>query len=235
MDLNKRPIPKSTTLIRDGFASLARRPFNVIWALSLLVAMASSSIGRTLDELNLLATLVLALISVYLDMAVILAAGRAEPNQSADVWIRGAFRRRCFIRFVITGLLVDLLVALGIIAVIVGAFVIGGFLAVAQPAAVIERQTPINALARSVVLSRGARTVTGVVYALLAFIPLVALQAAYLLELIPNRVISALVAAVAATLGLAGAIALGRLFVALGGQPTPHPDSLAPVPRQRPA
>jgi hypothetical protein len=234
-DLDQRQIPKSRTVIRNAFASLAKRPFNVIWALSLLIAMASSSIGRTLDELNLLATLVFALISVYLDMAVILAAGRAEPNPSADVWIRGAFRRRCLIRFVITGLLVDLLVALGILAVVVGAFVVGGFLAVAQPAAVIERQTPINALARSVVLSRGARPVTGVVYALLAFIPMVALQAAYLLELIPNRMISALVAAVAATVGLAGAIALGRLFVVLGGQQTPHQDSLTPVTPQRPA
>jgi hypothetical protein len=188
-----------------------------------------------LDELNLLATLVLALISIYLDIAVILAAGRAEPHASADVWIRGAFRRRCLLRFVITGFLVDLLVAIGLVAIVVGAFVVGGFLAVAQPAAVIERQTPINALSRSVVLSRGARRVTGVVYALLAFIPLVSVQAAHLLEWIPNRTVSAVVACLAATLGLAGAIALSRLFVALGGKPTPHQDSLAPARPQRPA
>jgi hypothetical protein len=188
-----------------------------------------------LDELNLLATLVLAVISIYLDMAVILAAGRPDPHPSADVWVRGAFRRRCFLRFVIAGLFVDLLVVLGLLGIVVGAFVVGSFLAVAQPAVVIERQTPINAMARSVVLTRGARRVTGVVYALLAFIPMVLVQAAYLLEWIPSRTVSAIVAAAAATLGLAGAIALGRLFVALGGKPTPHQDSLAPVPPQRPA
>jgi hypothetical protein len=188
-----------------------------------------------LDELNLLATLVLAVITIYLDIAVILAAGRAEPHTSADVWIRGAFRRRCLLRFVITGLLVDLLVVMGLVAIVVGAFVVGSFLAVAQPAAVIERQSPINALARSVVLTRGARRVTGVVYALLAFIPMVSVQAAYLLDWIPDRTISAVVACVATTVGLAGAIALGRLFVALGGKPTPHQDSLAPVRPQLPA
>src|SRR5687767_11650319 len=97
-------------LIGHGFSSLLRPPFRTIWMVGLLIALAAPSLTEPGDDFSLIALLVLAIVTFLLEMAAILAAAEAQPEPSADLWIRRALRRRGMWRFVVASVITDLVV-----------------------------------------------------------------------------------------------------------------------------
>ncbi len=221
---------RATRAIKTAFTALLRPPFVTIWGLALLIAVVSGSIRARADDATLIASIVLALVSLYLEIAVILAAGRREPERSADTWIKGAFRRRCFWRFFLTGLVVDVSVLLGLLGLVVGAFIVASMLGLAAPASVIERRLPRDAIARSYALTAPARRAIGTVYGLLVLIPTLALQGTAFTDLAESATARIILGCIGASLTTAGMIALTRMFTALGGERTPSPNDLKPLP-----
>ena len=211
--------------IADGLSSLFRPPFRLLVVVTILIPLAGDSIaGRdgVLAQNDLWLVLALAAVSFFIQIAATLAAGRNDPDPSTDHWLRAAFRRRCFWRLTGT-VLVSLAVLAGGLALLgIGIFVVGAVIAFAQVAAVLERRGPFSAMGRSVVLTRGNRWQVGLVYAALFILPTFGVYAADLVDLRQTlgpfwSGLSVLVE----VLGLAGVIALTRMFVAVGGDGTP--------------
>jgi hypothetical protein len=218
----ERPPIRAGESILAGIKALGSPPFRTLWALSLFLSLVSSSITESADWSALWGSLVLLVISTYVQMAATLAAGRLQPEPKADSWMRAAFARRCFWRFVATGLISVLLVAVGLFALIIGGFVMGGIVGLAQPAVVLERCLPTDAIRRSAKLSTGARAQIAVVFGVTILAPLIMAQAVY--QLGWDRALGAgeLVATiVSVSLALSGTIALTRAYVRLGGSSTP--------------
>jgi hypothetical protein len=211
--------------IADGLSSLFRPPFRLLVVVVVLIPLAGDSIaGRDgiLAQDDLWLVLALSAASLFVQIAATLAAGRTDPDPSTDMWLRAAWRRRCFWRLTGTVLVSLAILAGGLALAGIGIFVVGAVIAFAQVAAVLERRGPFGAIARSVVLTRGNRWQVGLVYAALFIVPTFAVYVADLVELRPVlgplwSVISVLVE----VLGLAGVIALTRMFVTVGGDPTP--------------
>jgi hypothetical protein len=218
--------------LADGARSVLKAPFRGILGIAILVDVVSQSFGSTIGGDALLAWVVLFSIGVYLDLALTLAAGNPDPERSADRWIKGAFRRRCFLRYLVTGLLTFIIVILaGFGGLIVGGVIAGGWLSLAQPASAIERRIPIDALRRSLELARPALVPLSIVFSISVLVPTCLVQVGYYFGwdkdlgawwLIPSE-LSVLLSGV-------GTIALARAFVALGGNATPAADQLAPRP-----
>ena len=218
----------------DGFAALAKPPFRTLVLVAVLIALTSTSFSETPSDTEVFFSLLLLVASLYVQVAIILAAGRNEPEPSADAWLRGAVRRRCMWRFVGTSFVVVLGLAAGALLLVVGIFFVGALLAFAQVAAVLERKQPMDAVARSARLVSQARLPVGIVFGLLILIPTVVVQAAPFVgwtdgtgPLWPAGLV------VAELVTLAGTIALTRMFVALGGDATPAPTNSHPQSRLR--
>lgn len=208
----------------SGFRLLSKPPFRGLLLLALLITLVLDTLPVQGDDATIFASLVLFGLSLYLQIATTLAAAETEPSPSVDVWLKKAIARRCFWRFLGSSVLVILtIVASGIVGVVVGAFFIGGILALTDPAVVLEHKHPVEAIARSAELGRGARGPLIVVFGLLILIPGLSLQVAGLIWDVPRffgdlwPVVSALVV----VLGFAGSIALARAFVVLGGAVLP--------------
>ncbi|MBW3594782.1 MAG: hypothetical protein KY391_04315 [Actinobacteria bacterium] len=216
--------------IGDGFSALVRPPFRTLVLVAVLIALTSTSFGDDPTEIEIASSIVLLIASLYVQIAIILAAGRNDPEPSADAWLRGAVRRRCLWRFVGTSLVVVLGLLAGALLLVVGIFFIGALLAFAQSASVLERKLPMDAVSRSAKLANEARLSVGVVFGLLILVPTLVVQVFAFLEwndriglLWPVGLV------IAEFITLAGTIALTRMFVALGGERTPAPDQLAPA------
>lgn len=213
-----------------AFASLARPPFRTLVLLSVLIAVTSTTFGEVPDGTATTLSILLLAASIYIQIAIILAAGRTDPEPSADAWILGAFRRRCLWRFIGTSLVVVLGLFAGTLILVVGIFFIGALVGLAQSACVLERRLPMDAINRSARLANQARVSVGTVFGLLILVPAIATQgvavAGWTDELgflwPASLVVGELISA-------AGTIALTRMFVALGGDATPALDRLAPV------
>ena len=213
----------------DALRSLFRPPFRMLVVVNILVALAGDSIagpGASVEEGDLAWTLVLLAVSLYVQIAVTLAAGRSDAEPSADAWVKSAWRRRVFWRVVVVSLLSAGALVGGIVLLVVGAFVVGGVIALAQPAAVLERTGPVQAILRSAELTRGVRARTAVVFAVLFLVPTAALWGASVTDT-PKAMGAGWVAVpvVVETLGLAGLIACTRIFVVRGGRYDPLPDT----------
>jgi len=195
-----------------------------------LIAVTSTTFSDEPTGTELMLGLVLLVASLYVQIAVILAAGRKHPEPSADLWLRGALSRRCLWRFLGTSLFVVLGLAAGALLLVIGIFFVGALLAFAQSAAVLERRLPMDAVARSAKVATQGRLAAGVVFAMLILIPTVAVQtipiAGWHDDIGPAW---PFVLAIGELLTLAGMVALTRLFVAFGGEATPAPDRLAPA------
>lgn len=230
------PTPNATGAIVNGFSSLFRAPFRWLILISLLLALTSTSFSETPTETEIAVSFVLLVVSIYVQIAIILAAGSGDPNPSADAWLRGAVRRRCFWRFVGTSLFVVLGLFAGTLLLVIGAFIVGALLGLAQSACVVERRLPMDAVSRSARVAAPARLSVGVVFGLLILVPTAATQGVAVMgwsrDMGPFWPV---VLVVAELLSAAGTIALTRLFVALGGEPTPPLDRLAPVKPRPPA
>ena len=202
--------------------------------MSILISLTSITFSNQPSETEILFSFILLVAQIYLQIAVILAAGRSDPEPSADLWLRGAVKRRCFWRFIATSLLVVLGLFAGAVVLVVGLFFVGALVALAQSAAVLERRLPLEAITRSAQVAGDARMTTGVVFALMILIPTAATQTTAFAGW-DDDIGLAWPACLAAAeiVAAAGTIALTRIFVALGGDPTPPHDQLAPAPRSK--
>lgn len=235
MQESARPPISAAASIREGFAALVKPPFRGLVALSVFVSLVSSTMPVEGDQTVLFATAILIAASLYLQIATALAAAEVNPERSADVWLKRAFARRCFWRYALTSILVVLLViAAGVVGLVVGGFIVGGITALADPAVVLERRAPTEAIRRSAELGKPARKPLIVVFGLLVLVPGVGVQVADMawdLRDVMGPAWPAL-AVVVLILGLAAAVALTRAFVALGGRTTP-PEELRVKPRTK--
>ena len=210
--------------MRDGFSSLAKPPFRALLLLGIVVSLVANTLPETADGTTLLAALVLLAAGLYLQVATTVAAADPDPDRSADVWLKEAFARRCFWRYFATSILVVVVVLLaGAVGLIVGGFFMGGIVALADPAVVLERRGPADAIVRSNELGKSNRPALIVIFGLLMLIPGMGVQVGGLVwdlrELTGDW--WPLVPVVVLALGMAGAIALTRAFMALGGTRVP--------------
>lgn len=229
--MSKTAPPSALAAIGNGFRSLLTAPFRTLAGLLVLMTVTSTSFSTQPTEIEFALQILLLVTSIYVQIALILAAGRSDPEPSADPWIRAAFRRRCFWRFFATSLVVVLGLLVGALLLVVGIFIVGALLAFAPSAAVIERRVPMDAVARSGQIAAGARVTSGIVFGLLVLLPTAAAQTAAVLgwaEAI--RYLWPVALAVSEVVVVAGTIAVTKLFVALGGEPTPSFEQIPPRP-----
>jgi len=199
-----------------------RPPFNALLLLSILVSLATNSFGGEADEVTFLGTFVLAGVSIYIQIALTLAAADPEPNRSADHWVKAAFRRRCFWRFTFAGVFALLLVFAGLLAFVIPGLIVGGIVAVAPMAAALERRQPGDAVRRSAELTRPARRPVAIIFGGLVTLPTAVIQAAYYFG--PKEgaeVPLAALGVVSVILDVIAVIALTQVFLTLGGTREP--------------
>lgn len=215
--------PGAGALIAEGLRLLIRPPYSVLAVVSLLIWAVSRSI-TTLDETGLLSLLFLTIVTAYINIAVILAAASSPGGPTtADHWLRAAVARRTFWRFTFAELAVIVCVLLGAIALIVPALFIGAAVSVTSQSAVLEHHLPMDALRRSLELTRRARLGVGVVFGGLVLIPLFLGQAGIQFGWDAKAEIPWLVfEGLAVLMQTVAVIALTRAFLALGGVVEPN-------------
>ena len=221
------PPVRAGPLISQALRDLWRRPLAILVVLNLFLSAAWNAAGQD-DFIDLLLALVVTGATIYVQIAVNLAAAARDPGPSGDAWFRAALTRRCFWRLVAVEIAVIALVALGALALVVGAIVVGGITSLAEPAVVLERDGPIEAIRRSARMSRPARTPLTVVFGLLVLAPSLVGPAAALGGVSGTVVV--VIGVILLPISMAGTVALARAYVALGGTPAPAPDS-TPEPR----
>lgn len=165
-------------LLSTGFKRLRRPPFALLTVLALLVWIATRSV-TALDGTALLSLMALTAVTAYVHIAAILAVLADDPDTSVDTWIRAAFARRCFWRFIFAGLLSLLLILAGAVALLIPSFLIGAAVYLASQSAVAERTNPIEAVRRSIEVSRVDRWAVGFVFSVTFWIPLLLLQVGF--------------------------------------------------------
>lgn len=206
-------------LIRGAAARLVKPPFLPLFGLSLFVSAVAASFAEQIDDVSLVSSIALAVVSAYLQIAVVLAAAEKEPSPSADVWIKAAFKRRCFWRFALASLFSFILVAAGLLVLVIPGFIVGAYVGLGPVAAVLERTGPGDSLRRSSALSAPARRALGIVFGLFVVVPNAALQVALYLN--PDAFpLGVWIAVELATviLFLVALLALTHAFILLGGQ-----------------
>jgi hypothetical protein len=197
-----------------GFIDLWRRPFVILLLLNLLLSAVTASLGSD-DDSVLIAWLLLTALTVYVQIATILAASSDDPDPRGDPWIRAAFKARRFWRFVAIEIFIFVVVALSLFLLVIGGLVAGAFVGLAEQAVVIERDGVAQAVVRSYEVGAAARRTVGVIFGTLVLLPNVALPLAYSMGADASIVARSAVSAVAATLTMAGTIALTHAFVLL--------------------
>ena len=133
-------------LMKGALGDIFRRPFLILLFLNLLVSLVTASLGAA--RTGVATWLLLAAVTVYVQIATVLAAGSSKPDPSGDAWVRAAFRARCFWRFVIVELFIFVMVGLGLFLVVIGALIIGAYVALSEQAVVLERLGIVQALSR---------------------------------------------------------------------------------------
>lgn len=205
-----RPFHIMASSIRDLF----RLPFLVLFAIALFINVVSASVPA--DDFGLVLTILLFALSIYVQIAIVLAAGAPESGRAADPWVRAAIKQRCFWRYVLTGFATVLLVGVGLILLIVPGLIAGAALAVAQPAAILERRRVPEALMKSRELTRAHRGSTGLIFFLMVLVPGGAnLVLSYALNVRGAWVIG--LGLLLMVFSVASLVALTRAFLLLGG------------------
>jgi hypothetical protein len=214
--------------------ALVRRPFFVLLCLSYLLALVGTSISLQFDASNADASFTLArassiiieVLGIYLQIAVVLVAGSSGEPASADPWMRAAFKHRCFWRFFAVTVLEVFAMLLGFVAVVVGAAIVGGIVALGQAAVVLERRQPVDALRRSAALTGPVRGPVALIFFVLFAVPVGAGVVLLALGIELPLGWEFVVTVVGATTSFMASIALTRIFVKLGGAPTPPVQTL---------
>ena len=217
-------------LMSGALGDIFRRPFLILLSLNLLVSLVTASLGAA--RTGVATWLLLAAVTVFVQIATVLAAGSSKPDPSGDAWMRAAFRARCFWRFVIVELFIFVMVGLGLFLVVVGALVIGAHVALSEQAVVLERLGIVQALSRGVDVSQGNRKAVGLIFGVMVLLPNVALPLAYAVGLDDTALERSVTSAVTVVVSMAGTLALTKAFVDLGGRPSPAPAEIKPRPRR---
>lgn len=203
-----------------GLRDLFRPPLAVLLLLDLLIFGALMSMPDRVDDASLFGVLVLTVVSAFVQIALTLAASSKE-RRTADEWVKLAFKRAVFWRLITTQIVMFAAVLLGLLALVVGGFVLGGVLGLAQTAAIQERAWPGPALRSSIALSRGHRVSIGMIFAITFIVPIALAQAGAELEWDRELGIGwDAVGAVTTVATLVGVVALARAYVKLGGKQT---------------
>lgn len=213
------------SLLKIALARLLRPPFSMLLLLSLAVSLVSSTFSPELDEFDLLMTMILLLISAFLQIAVILAAADPNPDRSADAWVKEALRRRVLLRFLLASFFSIALIAAGLLALVIPAFFIAGMVALAPMSSVLENAGAGNALRRGIELSRPARLQLSLMFSALVLLPYIALQVLYVVG--EGRVTVGLIALELISVFLLTwvTIALTQAFLILGGRREPRRET----------
>jgi hypothetical protein len=217
-----------------AFRALGRRPILALTLLSVFLAVAGTGIfhllGPQTDDPDLLlvslSTVFFAVAGIYLQISIILAAASSGEAHGPDPWIKAALKHRCFWRYVGAILFAGLFVALGALALLVGAIVVGGIVGLAEPAVVLERKGAADALGRSAELTKPVRPQVALIFGVLWLPPLVYSVLESALEIRLELPADVALAVAGAVLPAAGVIAMTNVFVKLGGAPTPPLQTL---------
>jgi len=212
-------------LIRAAVARLLAPPFLPLFVLSLFVSTVAASFAEQVDDVSLISSIALAVVSAYLQIAIVLATAEQAPSPSADVWIKAAFRRRCFWRFALASLFSFVLVFAGVLVLVIPGFIVGACVSMGPIAAVLERTGPGDSLRRSTALSKPARRAVGTVFGLFVILP-TALQVALYLnaDVFPLGLWIGLgLELITVILFLVSLLALSQAFLLLGGERKPLP------------
>lgn len=211
-------------LIATGLRDLFRPPLALLLLVDLLIFGALASVSEQVDDASLFGALLLTVVSAFVQIALTMAAA-SEERRSADEWIKLAFKRGVFWRFVLTAIVTVAAILVGFLALIVGGLVLGAMLGLAQTAAIQERAWPGPALRKSLALSRGHRMPIGTIFAVTFIVPNALMQVGA--ELQWDRELGLAwdaAGAVATVVTLVGVVALARAYVTLGGKPTGVPS-----------
>jgi len=211
------------SLMVTGLKDLLRPPLAVLLLLDLLIFGAITTMPDRVDDASFFGVLVLTVVSAFVQIALTLAAS-SQQRRTADEWVKLAFRRGVFWRLIATQIVTFAAIVLGLLALVVGGFVIGGVLGLAQTAAIQERAWPVPALKSSIALSRGHRMPIGTIFAITFIVPNALVQAGAELEWDRELGIAWDAAGAVATVAtLVGVVALARAYIAIGGRSTEFP------------
>ena len=218
-----RTVPRiqAGRLIVESLRDLVLPPFSTLLGLNLLLTLASSSLNGRVDGTVFVLWVILSALSIYVDIAIVLAAGTTVAERSTDAWIRAAFRIRCFWRFLAAEIMTFVLVVFGLLVVVVGGFAVGAYIALGLPVVALERRGPLQALSRSAILTESARLPVGIVFGLLILLPNAGVQIGAWFGADKAQVLWVAANVLAVIMLTAGTIAVTRAYVALGGKPAP--------------
>ena len=227
--MSTEPVPTTSSVIANAFRLAAKGPFRTLIVLAVLISWTSLTFDARTNGIEIVLALLVLAASVYVQIAVIMAAGDPAPATAADPWIRAAIRRRCLWRYVGTSLVVVLGLLVGVALLVVGLYFVGALLGLAQSACVLERRLPMDAITRSARVGHVARAQVGTVFALFVVLPELIVQGGDFLGW-PDAIGYAWpgVLAAATIWTTVGTIALTRLFVTLRGDDVPQPDAVNP-------
>jgi len=218
------------SLIANGLRDLFRPPFALLLLIDLLIVGALASVSDQVDDASFFGVIILTVVSAFVQIALTMAAA-SEEQRSSDEWVKLAFKRGVFWRFVLTGIVTIAVVFVGLLAFIIGGLMLGAMLGLAQTVAIQERAWPSPAIRRSIALSKGHRMPIGSIFAITFVLPNALMQAGAQLQW--DRELGLawdVLGAVATVLTLAGVVALARAYVALGGKSTAVTPSGAQLP-----
>lgn len=222
----------TTDLLRAAARRTFRPPFLTLLILSVLVALVGGTIAD--PGTAFFTTVVLLVIGTYIEIAVILAAagsGAPGADVTADTWIRAAFRRRTFWRYIGTSLLASFVVGLGFILLIVPGFLAAGRLGLGPAVAVLENGLPADAFRRSHQLAGSMRTTVAVAFGLFQVLP--SLASGILSAVDPEglRTLLLAVGVVGVFVARVGTLTLVDVFVRQGGKLEPTRERGSRPPR----
>lgn len=212
---DQRVAPGWRSLFAEATRLNLRRPLSTLLLLSLFITLVSGSIAEATDSAFFL-SLVLLAIETYVDIAAILAAADVNAEPSGDVWIRAAFRRRVFWRYLLTSLAVYFVTGMAFALLLVPGFLLAGRLGLAQATAVLDARRETLPIARSVELTKPARTTVALLFGVFLVLPALGLQIAALLAIEVSAIFIALNMTLVVVARIA-TVALVRAYLALGG------------------
>ena len=207
-------------LIASGLKDLFKPPLALLLLIDLLIFGALASVSDQVDDASFFGAVLLTVVSAFVQIALTMAAA-SDEERSSDEWVKLAFKRGVFWRFILTGTVTIAAVFVGLLAFIVGGLILGALLGLAQTVAIQERAWPPSAIKKSIALSKAHRMPIGSIFAITFILPNALMQAGAQLRW--DRELGLawdVLGAVATVLTLAGVVALARAYVALGGRST---------------
>ena len=216
-------------LIASGLKDLFKPPLALLLLIDLLIFGALASVSDQVDDASFFGAILLTVVSAFVQIALTMAAA-SDEERSSDEWVKLAFKRGVFWRFILTGTVTIAAVFVGLLAFIVGGLILGALLGLAQTVAIQERAWPPSAIKKSIALSKARRVPIGSIFAITFILPNALMQAGAQLRWDRELGLAWDVLGAGATvMTLAGVVALARAYIALGGKTTKVTPAAAPM------